>query len=116
MSNKLAVTMLVLLIVSITSFSNPRELENRVTEYSVRLELTEEQVDEIKPILEETSMEKKNLLEQIKIADKKRDQRRLAKELKKVDEKTNNKLTKVLTTEQAVEWKKIRKEVKDRVA
>lgn len=115
MSKKLATTMLVLLIVSITSFSSPRELEDRVTEYSTRLELTEDQIAEIKPILEESSREKTNLLEQIKKSNKKSEQRKLAKDLKRVEKGIDIQLSEVLTEEQSAEWKKIREEVKNKV-
>lgn len=115
MSKKLATTMLVLLIVSITSFSSPRELENRVTEYSARLKLTEEQIAEIKPILEESSRERMNLLEQAKRSNKKTEQRKLAKDLKRVEKGIDTQLSKVLTEEQSAEWSKIREEVKGKV-
>ncbi len=114
MSKKLTMTMLVLLIVSITSFSSPRDLDNRVTDYTTRLELTEEQVDEIKPILEEASRERKGILEQIKKSSKKSEQRRLAKDLKRVEKGIDTQLAKVLTEEQSAEWSRIKEEVKEK--
>ncbi len=114
MSKKLTMTMLVLLIVSITSFSSPRELDNRVMDYTTRLELTEEQVDEIKPILEEASRERKDILEQIKRSSKKSEQRRLAKDLKRVEKEIDAQLAEVLTEEQSAEWNRIKEEVKEK--
>jgi len=114
MSNKFTVTMLILIFASITSFSSPRELEKSVTDYSTRLELTEDQIDEIKPVIEKSAVERKAILKQLSVSDKKREKRKLEKELKKVEEKTDKNLVEILDSDQAKEWKVIRKEVTEK--
>lgn len=114
MKNKFAVTMMILVFASITSFSSPRELEKKIDSYSVRLELSEEQGEQIKPVMERAAKERKVVLAQLKESDKKRDQRRLNKELKKLDERTEKELAAILTKEQSKEWNKIKSEVEEK--
>lgn len=113
MKNRFTVTMLVLVLASITSFSSPKELNKKVDEYSIRLELTDEQAKDIKPIMERASKEKKEILAQMENTDKKKEQRKLAKDLKRVNKETDKVLDNILTKDQSKEWKIIREEVEE---
>lgn len=111
MTNEIATTMLVLLLVSIRNFHNPRELDNRVGKYSKRLKLNDEQILKMKPILIEGSQDKNELLKKIESSEKKRDLRKYTRELKKVVESTEKLLSNIFTKEQMLEWVSIRKDL-----
>ncbi|MGD9098020.1 MAG: hypothetical protein PVF97_08020 [Desulfobacterales bacterium] len=74
--------------------------EARLAHLQTELQLTDAQVDQIRPILETQSAKARELMDQYRG----RDRRTLRSEMQKLREETRSALADVLTTEQMAQW------------
>ncbi len=111
MKNKIMITMIVLLFTSITSFSSPKELKSKINKYTDTLQLTEEQQDLVKPILDQALNKKSTIQEEIDSTSNKKRIKKLNKEMSKVDSNVAKELKEVLSEDQMKELDKIKTEL-----
>jgi len=105
---------LVLLLLTSVQQPNERDLDRlfeRIDQVRSRLELTPQQVEQIRPILRDEFFKLRDL--QDKYDDKDQNARtrlRMARELKDIQNDADDRLKKILTKKQMTELKKIREE------
>jgi hypothetical protein len=91
----------------------------RLEQIKTRLALTPEQVEEVRPILQD-EVQKLKALRETQSGGGRRDRRKLGRELKRIQGETDDRLKKVLSKEQMKELKKLRDEwrqqLRDRAA
>src|SRR5262245_33203864 len=88
---------------------NPEQLRERLEELKLRLELTPEQVEQIRPVLREEFQKLKAVRDKYNEQGRKRRTRlQMARELRKIQDATDNQLKKILSKKQMEELKKIR--------
>jgi Spy/CpxP family protein refolding chaperone len=96
------------------------EAPRRVEQFQTRLNLTPEQVAQIRPILEEEAAKLREIRAKYEGSTTRRDRARMLRELRDVQQSIEKRITPILTKEQQAEWKKIREErraeLRDRAA
>ena|SRR5262245_34169974 len=90
----------------------PEALRERLGEIRDRLQLTPEQVAQIKPILEEEAQRLKAVLDKHQGATSRRAKLKMLREMRPIQEDARERITPLLTPEQRTEWKKIREELR----
>jgi len=95
---------------------NPEQLRERLEELKSRLELTPEQVEQIRPVLREELQKLKAVRDKYNEQDRNRRTRlQMARELRGLRDATDNKLKKILSKKQMEELKKIRQQRREQV-
>jgi hypothetical protein len=111
--------MMFLLLLAPFQQRNQRDLDQlfeRIDQIRTRLELTPEQVEQIRPILRDELLKLREVQE--KYADQELNARtrlRMARELKDIQDDTDDRLKKILTKKQMEELKKIRQENREQL-
>jgi Spy/CpxP family protein refolding chaperone len=87
--------------------------EERIEDWKARLQLTDEQVAQLRPILEEQAVKLREIRVKYEGKESRRDRRRMLRELRSLQESTQKKIEPILTKPQREEWKKMRQERRD---
>lgn len=87
----------------------------RVEELQQRLQLTDEQRDKIRPILEQEANRLRDIRAKYEGKTGRRDRLRLARELRDVQQDIEKKVNPILTKAQREEWKKLREERREQL-
>ncbi len=83
--------------------SNP---EQRLAQMQIKLDLTDEQMEQIRPILEDQAAKAQDIRNQYQGQDR----RRMRAEMRELREETRTALSRVLTAEQLAKWQQLRDE------
>src|SRR5215475_3215150 len=95
---------------------NPEQFRERLEELKSRLELTPEQVEQIRPVLREELQKLKAVRDKYNEQGRNRRTRlQMARELRDLRDATDNQLKKILSKKQMQELKKIRQERREQV-
>jgi hypothetical protein len=117
MRNRIAAVLTLSLSLVIPAFAaqdksaprNPEQLRERLEELKSRLELTPEQVEQIRPVLRDELQKLMAVRDKYNEQDRNRRTRlQMARELRKIQDATDNQLKKILSKKQMEELKKIR--------
>jgi Spy/CpxP family protein refolding chaperone len=87
-----------------------QEAPRRVEQLQNRLQLTPEQVQKIRPILEEEAEKLREIRAKYQGSTDRRSRAKMLRELQDVQQSIERRITPILTKEQQAEWKKIREE------
>jgi Spy/CpxP family protein refolding chaperone len=91
------------------SAQDPPPARERLEEYGKRLNLTPEQREKIRPILEAELSRVREIRDKYQ-TETRRERRQMLRELRAVQEDIQKQIEPILTKEQKAEWKKIREE------
>jgi Spy/CpxP family protein refolding chaperone len=89
--------------------------QERLALLKERLKLTPEQEAKIRPILEEEAAKLKDLRAQRDAAGATQDRRERIKQVRAIQQETQDRVNPILTPEQQAEWTKLRDEMRERV-
>jgi Spy/CpxP family protein refolding chaperone len=90
----------------------PDQARQRLEQIKERLTLTPEQVEQVRPIVSDEMQKLKALREKGSGGGSRRDRMKMAREFKRIQDETDDRLKKVLSKEQMNELKKLREERK----